>query len=84
MSELVAWRKMKREEAIKNNQDPSKYENLELAIMFMNDDKEFVRLRNKSMISFLEEKYSSKYVTTYNLTYFNDSSVDSTFIFVHS
>jgi gliding motility associated protien GldN len=30
---------------------------------------EFVRLRNKSLISFLEEKYSSKYVTTYNFTY---------------
>ena len=39
LSELVAWRKMKREEAIKNNQNSSKYENLELAIMFMNDEK---------------------------------------------
>ena len=30
---------------------------------------EFVRLRSKSLISYLEEKYSSKYVTTYNFTY---------------
>ena len=48
LSELVAWRKMKRDEAIKNIQNPSKYENLELAIMFMNDDKEFVRRVHES------------------------------------
>ena len=39
---------MKREEAIKNNQNSSKYENLELAIMFMNDDKDFVRSVHES------------------------------------
>ncbi len=43
LSELVAWRKMKKEEAIKNKEDPSKYKNLELAIMFMNDDENFNR-----------------------------------------
>ncbi len=48
LSELVAWRKMKREEAIKNNQNSSKYENLELAIMFMNDDKDFGRSVHES------------------------------------
>ena len=48
LTELVAWRKMKKDEAIKNKQDSSKYENLELAIMFMNDDKEFVRRVHES------------------------------------
>ena len=33
---------MKKQEAINNNQNFSKYENLELAIMFMNDDKKLV------------------------------------------
>ena len=48
LSDLVSWRKMKKEEAIKNKQDPSKYENLELAIMFMNDDKDFNRKVHES------------------------------------
>ena len=48
LSELVDWRKMKKNEAIKNNQDFAKYENLELAIMYMNDDKEFGRSVHES------------------------------------
>ena len=39
---------MKKNEAIKNNQDFAKYENLELAIMYMNDDKEFGRSVHES------------------------------------
>ena len=39
---------MKKQEAINNNQNFSKYENLELAIMFMNDDKKLVRRVHES------------------------------------
>ena len=48
LTDLVDWRKMKKNDAIKNDQNFSKYENLELAIMFMNDDKNFGRSINES------------------------------------
>jgi len=43
LTDLVSWRKAMKEEAIKNKQDISKHEDLELAIMFMNDNDEFGR-----------------------------------------
>ena len=48
LTDLVDWRKMKKNDAIKNDQNFSKYEDLELAIMFMNDDKNFGRSINES------------------------------------
>ncbi|MDA7472911.1 LysM peptidoglycan-binding domain-containing protein [Candidatus Pelagibacter ubique] len=48
LTDLVDWRKMKKNDAIKNDQNFSKYENLELAIMYMNDDKNFGRSINES------------------------------------
>ena len=43
LTDLVSWRKAMKEEAIKNKQNTSKHEDLELAIMFMNDNDEFGR-----------------------------------------
>ena len=43
LTDLVSWRKAMKEEAIKNKQNISKHEDLELAIMFMNDNDEFGR-----------------------------------------
>ena len=48
LTDLVDWRKMKKNDALKNDQNFSKYEDLELAIMFMNDDKNFGRSINES------------------------------------
>ena len=43
LTELVSWREAMKDEAIKNNQSTLKYEDLELAIMFMNDSESFGR-----------------------------------------
>ena len=43
LTELVTWRSTMKVEAKKNNQDILKYDDLELAIMFMNDSENFGR-----------------------------------------